>query len=477
MPNYRQHDSIWAFLSIPFRSAPHARARIRRRGPAIVEGMQRDDDPTRLGRYRDPQTGREFFSGRVGRHDGRPARPFHGELVNIHRNQGGAARGRAGLEYIDRAERYKDRADELEAAGGYYSREDLATALEAVEASSVRKDALIARTAHIELPADSTPEQRRIAAQALADWFEERGHPTRWAIHASPQPHVHLITTARAAWRDEDGAWQAEPQGMKGRPGKRILAGPIETHRWRAAVAATINDICEPAVHFHPGRLADVGIDRPAKVRLPAAEYWRETHGMTSTRRRVNLQIEAEEYDVVQAERRAWTEARRAEQQIREAEDQMRRLDKAKQLIAGDDQRRPLDAHVISDCRLKAMHIPAAPLPPLTEKQVEWLEDAHRELGLKLPDLNTHRGRGEAFGVAKARTVQKAADRLASRPAPPIAPQDRRRERLTDRVTAAQRAAEAAQVTPAPIPPPDPQKPSSEPPALPKGPPRGEGRG
>lgn len=84
------------------------------------------------------------------------------------------------------------------------------------------------------------------------------GHRPRstWAIHLAGADNWHLhIVGAASSSRDDP----------------RFIPGSEAMMNWRCAVADRINRSC--GTQWHGGTLADTGIDRPAKKRLPMALY------------------------------------------------------------------------------------------------------------------------------------------------------------------------------------------------------------
>lgn len=269
----------------------------------------------------------------VSNRQGPRGRTFHVEVKTITRKKGGAARAISGLDYDARVGDHTNRRDELELEGGR-DRCEMADILMASEAANPRANGKIALDMEIELPATATPDQRKQIAEALAAWMEMNGCPTHWAIHArneakQPQPHLHLTTTARTVHL-VDGAWQGTPVGAKGRPGApALIAGPAEMQRFRREIVAdTINRIC--GLDWHGGRLAETGIDRPAKARLPMSVYkglQAAEDGPVST----NSMIDAGAYQEAQERRKAWVEAQqgaRAEKRLQAAQRHQERLAK-----------------------------------------------------------------------------------------------------------------------------------------------------
>ena len=175
---------------------------------------------------------------------------------------------RASLDYIRRKGEHKgDAADVESEAGNPQAVLDDAGLIEA--SARIRRGANAERqlvTEVYELPADSTPENRKKVAEAVvADW-RGRGHEAVAVVHMhgerTPQPHLHVAVASRPV----DGAGNVDRS-------RRLLTGRDQIRDERAHVAEIVNRICEPEVRFHPGRLIDTGIERPARKRIPPAAF------------------------------------------------------------------------------------------------------------------------------------------------------------------------------------------------------------
>ncbi len=242
----------------------------------------RDDKHTHHAPRRRSRSRQPVPRTRVGKAGGRAVRSFHCALGAIRVAPGDAGRrtadrgiGKAldGVDYIDRAGTYGDRAHALEATGGS-DRDELAAALEEVDRTALwrngRTAEKVALTLVVEMPADSTTAQRRAAAGAIAALFGEGG-PVGWALHRPPSEndnwHLHLIRPARPVIGGPDG-WTVERDnnGCRRPPAFRK---PYQKKALRVAAAEAVNGTCAPAVEYHPGTLREIGIDRAGRKRLP----------------------------------------------------------------------------------------------------------------------------------------------------------------------------------------------------------------
>ena len=148
-----------------------------------------------------------------------------------------------------------------------------------------------------ELPADSTLGQRAACARAFVDDWAGRGHEAVAAVHVHgeelPQPHLHVLATARPL----------NPDGTVNRESSlRPFASKASVRNERANVAALVNEHCAPEVRFHPGKLADTGIERAAKKRIPQGAF-REARAEIRAAPEKAAAIEAEMYAASRAER------------------------------------------------------------------------------------------------------------------------------------------------------------------------------
>ena len=127
-------------------------------------------------------------------------------------------------------------------------------------------DRLLA-TQVIELPAESTPEQRAKCAQAFVDDWRERGHPAIATVHVDGeergQPHLHVEIAARPV--HADGEVDRAVRLWRGKP-------TIYAERQKAS--DLVNRTCDPDPPYHPGGFRDIGRegDTPKK-RIPAGSF------------------------------------------------------------------------------------------------------------------------------------------------------------------------------------------------------------
>ena len=219
--------------------------------------------------------------------------------------------------------------------------------IEALDQAVQRVNGKLAINVHVELPAAFSPNQRAEVLTALVARVETAGFPVlAAAVHRDgrardgepqPQPHAHLVVSARPAIRQADGTWSVEPPGTRGKPGRPgPIAGPAAMQQLRAEVAELINQIAERdhtpiavhtptegemiAVGWHGGRLRDTGIERPALPRRPvsvirAPDRFRDRAGpdrVATVDRAAALCLgdSADQARVTEA-RQAWAEAER----------------------------------------------------------------------------------------------------------------------------------------------------------------------
>lgn len=246
--------------------------------------MTHSDDDHRPGRGRSPEQERAstqrilntFRSGRVGRHNGRPARTFHVAFRGVQAGAGagtGGGRG-ASIDYIAREGDYADRQDLEHLAGDAGELEEAIAAVDAgCRIRNGRTAERVAIATVFELPADTSAEQRRRVAEEVVRTWRDRGHLAVAAIHATDQvqPHVHVLATARPVHRSPSG-WEVDRS-----PARVPLRGKAAVRTARAEIAAIVNAACRPAVEFYPGRDADLDqpgiVGRKPKRRVPERRW------------------------------------------------------------------------------------------------------------------------------------------------------------------------------------------------------------
>ena len=168
--------------------------------------------------------------GRVAGDDGlaKIVRTFHARFGSVKMGGGQTARDR--LAYVFREGKHKSDAADVESSAG--DKEALLRDADRIKASArVRRGPTAERilaTQIVELPAESTAEQRKACAEAfVADW-KARGHEAVAVVHMhgeeGPQPHLHVEVAARAVGRGrrrgpQHGAVD-RPAWTAGRPGR-----------------------------------------------------------------------------------------------------------------------------------------------------------------------------------------------------------------------------------------------------------------
>ena len=230
-------------------------------------------------------------SGRVGRDSsGQAARTFHCNFSSV--KLGGGTTTLAALDYALRQGENEGGVLDVESVAGGKQRV-LEAAAKIEESARVRtgptaERILVKQT--FELPADSTRGQRAACARAFVDDWAGRGHEAVAAVHVHgeelPQPHLHVLATARPL----------NPDGTVNRESSlRPFASKASVRNERANVAALVNEHCAPEVRFHPGKLADTGIERAAKKRIPQGAF-REARAEIRAAPEKAAAIEAEMY-------------------------------------------------------------------------------------------------------------------------------------------------------------------------------------
>lgn len=266
-----------------------------------------------------PQHGAQPACGRIGDNG---ERCFHARFERKGKEQGGAAKAIAGMDYDARVGPWDRRSDELEAESGR-SRTEMAALLTAAEQATTRKNGKFLLDGIIELPLHGNQAFRRDIAEQIAAWFEARECPFHWAIHSHNsagryQPHMHFTTTMRPVRRGSDGAWFAESAGAKGRPGcKPVLDSIGECKQWREELAGIVNRAAtnhrvELDAKWSGKGFREIGKDRLPKKRLPIAEYYRQTRGALSPVRNYN-ELAENAPDEARALRKSWAQERAEE--------------------------------------------------------------------------------------------------------------------------------------------------------------------
>jgi hypothetical protein len=196
----------------------------------------------------------------------------------------------------------------------------MAKILEAAADANRRRNGKIALRGEIELPYETDVSVRAEIACRIAAWFEDRACPIHWVLHTLNdkgefQPHLVFTATARPVRQDLDGTWTGSPVGHRWHKGEACaIDGPRAMREFRQLVAAAINGACraagiELAAAWHPGRLRDAGIDRPARARVPSFALRRVGPAPDGPARSGRL-IDAGDYATVRAERSRWTASR-----------------------------------------------------------------------------------------------------------------------------------------------------------------------
>ena len=214
-------------------------------------------------------------AGRVLGDDGaeRIVRTFHARFASI--KCGGTTTARQAAEYVLREGKHAGDEDEnkadVEASAG-----DEEAML--ADARRIRQTARITHgptgerilaTQIIELPAESTKEQRQACAQAFVDDWRERGHQAIAVVHMHghdkdrPQPHLHVLATGRPV--AADGTVDRSAPLWRNRD---------EVKAERARTARLVNEHCHTVAAFHPGGFKDIGrAEDTPKWRTPTGVY------------------------------------------------------------------------------------------------------------------------------------------------------------------------------------------------------------
>ena len=234
-------------------------------------------------------------------------RTFHARFGSVKMGAGQTARTR--IAYVHREGQHAKDAGDVEAIAG--DKEAVIAAADRIrDTARVRRGKTAERilaTQVVELPMESTAEQRQACADAfVADW-RERGHQAVAAVHVHgedrPQPHLHVEIAARPV--HADGAVDRSELLWHGRE-------PVKKERGR--VADLVNRTCDPDPPYHPGGFRDIGVERQPRTRIPsgrfraAREEIREARAANDTDEAAR--IEAKAYAVSDQERGGKRDAR-----------------------------------------------------------------------------------------------------------------------------------------------------------------------
>ena len=242
--------------------------------------------------------------GRVAGDDGltKIVRTFHARFGSVKTGAGQTPRQR--IAYVRREGKHAVDAADVEATAG--DKEKVLDAADRLEAEArIRRgptaDRLLA-TQVIELPAESTPEQRAACAQAFVDDWRERGHPAIATVHVDGeergQPHLHVEIAARPV--HADGEVDRAVRLWRGKP-------TIYAERQKAS--DLVNRTCDPDPPYHPGGFRDIGRegDTPKK-RIPAGSFRAARKGIREAREALAL----EQAEMIDGAARVVSEAKRA---------------------------------------------------------------------------------------------------------------------------------------------------------------------
>ena len=253
--------------------------------------------------------------GRVSGDDGeaRIVRTFHARFGSV--KLGGAVTARTRIAYVHREGKHAGDAADVEATAG--DKEKVIEASDRIrDTARVRRGKTAERllaTQVIELPLESTAEQRQACADAfVADW-RGRGHQAVAVVHVHgeehKQPHLHVEIAARPVHAD----------GSVDRSATRLWAGghpAVEVKKERARAADIVNRTCEPDPPYHPGGFRDIGVERQPRTRIPAGKFRKAREEIRDARAADDTdgaaRIEAKAYAVSDEERGEKREARLA---------------------------------------------------------------------------------------------------------------------------------------------------------------------
>ena len=403
-------------------------------------------------------------AGRVLGDDGeaRIVRTFHARFGSI--KCGGTTTARQAAEYILREGKHAEDKDGMEDDAGDVEASAGDKEAMLADARRIRQTARITRgptgerilaTQIIELPAESTKEQRQACAQAFVGDWRERGHQAIAVVHMHghdkdrPQPHLHVLATGRPV--AADGTVDRSAPLWRNRD---------EVKAERARTARLVNEHCHTVAAFHPGGFKDIGREEDTpKWRTPTGVYlkvvaasaegagWeekeeagraqyaaaRKSAELAEPKRTRKEEIKAAEARGEKPPRVRPTQRQRiarAEADRSELAADLDRLaaERARQVrrTEAEEER----ARLIEQERDEARE----QLRELNKTQTDWLTDWHGERGVKLPDLESVEGQSLAWANMRAWAdrAEGRADELEARQVQPLALTERQRPMLVD---------------------------------------------
>lgn len=205
-------------------------------------------------------------SGRIGSIGGRPTRTFHCHFRGITAAQKSA---HGAVDYLAREGDFERKHHDLvEVIGDIDQVKEAITLVDAdVRIRNGKTAERVAIATVFELPGELSRDAQVDVATRIVTHWRGRGHPAVAAIHDDGQPHIHVVATARPV---DYGVVDRSPTAAP-------LRGKAATRLERQLIAQLINEVASDhgiaAVDFHGGRLADTGIARQAKKRVPERQY------------------------------------------------------------------------------------------------------------------------------------------------------------------------------------------------------------
>ena len=375
-------------------------------------------------------------AGRVLGDDGaeRIVRTFHARFASI--KCGGTTTARQAAEYVLREGKHAGDEDEnkadVEAAAG-----DKEAML--ADARRIRQTARITHgptgerilaTQIIELPAESTKEQRQACAQAFVDDWRERGHQAIAVVHMHghdkdrPQPHLHVLATGR-------------PVGADGTVDRSapLWRNRNEVKAERARSARLVNEHCHTVAAFHPGGFKDIGREEDTpKWRTPTGVYlkvvaasaegagWEEKEEAgraqyAAARKSAELaEPKRTRKEEIKAARRRGEKPPRVRptqrQRIALAEAGRRELAADLDRLAADRARQAAEKQQ-AETRADKAEGRVRELEELNAVQTKYVTDWHGDRGAELPDLATVEGQREAWASMRAWEIEERKRRKA----------------------------------------------------------------
>ncbi|HIJ61835.1 MAG TPA: MobA/MobL family protein [Rhodospirillaceae bacterium] len=199
--------------------------------------------------------------------------------------------------------RYSAHADERLAGGLVGWSGDAASLWNAAEAAEKRKDAMVARSMRLALPAELDKGEQAALAECFAGWLADRhGVAVQWDVHKAAETgdqrnvHAHLLWTTRKSDGASLGAKTRELD-VKATSSEHVSAWRLEWEQLQNKALELSGSSARVDRRSHAEKWADEGLEGQAPepmVHLGPAATAMERRGEASDRGDINRRLEAE---------------------------------------------------------------------------------------------------------------------------------------------------------------------------------------